>query len=114
LKEQVRENVKPEAVIITDSAPAYNGIVKHFEGHEIVNHKQDEYVRGIWHTNTIEGAFGHFKRMVLGIYHQISPKHLQCYTDEFCLRWNTRKFRTQDRFDLVISNTRLTYQDLIK
>jgi transposase-like protein len=116
LKQQIRENVSPEAIIITDSLPAYVGTIKHFEGHEVVNHKQDEYVCGTWHTNTIEGAFGLFKRMIIGIYHQISPKHLSSYTDEFTLRYNTRKFGTQERFDMVLANVegRLTYKTLIK
>jgi transposase-like protein len=115
-KEHVRENVNPEAIIITDAATAYKGLDKEFEGHEVVNHIQDEFVRGDFHTNSIEGAFGLFKRMVIGIYHQISPKHLQSYVDEFVLRFNTRKFKTQNRFDFVlsaISGKRLTYKELI-
>lgn len=116
LKQHVQENVNPEAFIITDGANAYKGLDKMFEGHEIVNHLENEYVRGCFHTNTIEGAFGLFKRMVIGIYHQMSHKHLQSYVDEFTLRYNTRKFGTQSRFNLVLSSVagkKLTYENLI-
>jgi hypothetical protein len=116
LKQHVQNNVAPEALVITDGLNAYSGLANSFEGHEVVNHKENEYVRGDFHTNSIEGAFGLFKRMVIGIYHQISPKHLQSYVDEFTLRYNTRKFGTQGRFDLVLSSIagkRLKLQDLI-
>src|SRR5205823_2098683 len=74
LKQHVQENVKPEAVIVTDGLNAYRGLNEIFEGHEIVNHLEDEFVRGLFHTNSIEGAFGLFKRMILGIYHSTSKK----------------------------------------
>ena len=33
---------------------------------------EDEYVRGLFHTNSVEGSFGLFKRMIYSIYHQTS------------------------------------------
>ena len=67
----VKNNVDKDAVIITDSLPSYNGLNNHFVGHEVVNHDANEYVRdSVIHTNTIEGAFSHFKRSIYGIYHQ--------------------------------------------
>ena len=50
-----------------------------------------------------------------GIYNCVSKDHLQAYVDEFTLRFNTRKFNTQSRFDLILSafaNKRLTYNNL--
>lgn len=115
-KEQVQEVVAPEAVLITDGANAYKGADKIFEGHEVVNHSEDEYVneRG-FHTNGIEGSFGLFKRMVFGIYHQISPKHTQRYLDEFTYRYNSRKIKDADRFTISLKNTygRLDYKTLV-
>lgn len=103
-KEQVQEIVAPEGVLVTDGANAYKGADKIFEGHEVVNHTEDEYVneRG-FHTNGIEGAFGLFKRMVFGIYHQITPKHTQRYLDEFTYRYNSRKMKDADRFILTLT-----------
>ena len=69
------------------------------------------------HTNGIENFWSHLKRGIDGIYHSISKQHLQSYIDEFTLRFNTRKFDTQARFDLVLSavtGKKLTYETLIK
>ncbi|HNP24672.1 MAG TPA: IS1595 family transposase [Panacibacter sp.] len=114
LKEQVKENVAPEAVIVTDGLNAYRGLDKDFEGHEIVNHMEDEYVRGLFHTNSVEGSFGLFKRMIYGIYHQTSKKHLHRYCDEFTYRYNSRKLKDADRFNISLSRVegRLDYKTL--
>ena len=116
LKQQVCENVNPEAVIITDTLNAYNGLDKLFEGHETVNHKEDEFVRGLFHTNGIEGAFGLFKRMIIGIYHQTSVKHLSRYCDEFVYRYNSRKISDGERFNFTLTRVEgaLSYKKLTK
>ena len=112
----VYENVKLDSIVMTDEFIAYQNLGKHFE-HYTVNHSAKEFVNGMAHTNGIENFWSHLKRGIDGIYHSISKEHLQSYVDEFVLRFNTRKFSTQGRFDFVLSaitNTRLTYQDLIK
>ena len=43
------------------------------------------------HTNTIEGAFGLFKRALVGSFYQVSKKHLDRYLDEFEFRYKNRK-----------------------
>jgi transposase-like protein len=115
LKQQVKDNVKPEALVITDGLNAYTGLADTYEGHEVVNHKKEEYVRGEFHTNSIEGAFGLFKRMVFGIYHQISPKHSQRYCDEFTYRYNSRMIKDAERFTLSLRKAegRLDYKTLV-
>jgi hypothetical protein len=60
---------------MTDTANTYVKVGKEFAHHETVDHRKSEYGRGIFNTNSIEGAFSHFDRMVIGIYHSISPKH---------------------------------------
>lgn len=115
LKDMVRQNVSKEAVIVTDSFIAYKGLNKEFAGHEVINHIIDEYVRGVWHTNTIEGYWSFLKRSIYGIYHHVSPKHLQVYCEENSYRYNTRKIKDAERFELTIqkSEGRLTYNQLI-
>ena len=112
----IKENVKAESKIMTDEYPAYDGLKENYT-HKTVNHGAKEYVNEMAHTNGIENFWSHLKRGIDGIYHWVSVDHLQSYCDEFTLRFNTRKFGTQQRFDFVlaaISNTRLTYKDLIK
>jgi transposase-like protein len=112
----IQANVAEDALIITDSSTMY-GSLKHSYSHEVVNHVNKEYVRGAMHTNTIEGFFSQLKRGIYGIYHQVSPKHLHRYCEEFSYRYNTRKGTDIARFEDAVknvNNVRLTYADLIK
>lgn len=107
--------VEQDSTIMTDEYTAYKDL-KHCYTHNKVNHSAKEYVNAMAHTNGIENFWSHLKRGVDGIYHWVSKGHLQSYVDEFTLRFNTRKFNTQRRFDLVLSavaNKRLTYKTLI-
>jgi hypothetical protein len=81
----------------------------------VVKHSDGEYVRGAFHTNTIEGFWSLLKRGIYGIYHQVSPKHLQRYCDEFAARYNSRDIKDNERFELSVKNSegRLTYNRLI-
>ena len=116
IKPVLYANIQKDATVVTDGFGAYKDIDKVFARHEKVNHSQKEYVRGIYHTNTIEGFWSILKRGIIGIYHHVSKKHLDKYLDEFEYRYNTRKIACYDRFNLLLSlcNTRLTYQNLIK
>lgn len=80
----------------------------------VVKHSDGEYVRGAFHTNTIEGFWSLLKRGIYGIYHQVSPKHLQRYCDEFAARYNSRDIKDNERFELSVKNSagRLTYNQL--
>ena len=112
----VYENVELDSIVMTDEYPAYNDL-KNGYTHLKVNHGAKEYVNQMAHTNGIENFWSHLKRGIDGIYHWVSKDHLQSYVDEFTLRFNTRKFGTQQRFDLVLSaiaGKRLSYQNLIK
>lgn len=77
--------------VMTDELPAYKGVGDADTIHETVTHSKKEYVRGDIHTNTVEGAFGLFKRSIVGSFHQISVKHMDRYLDEFEFRYNNRK-----------------------
>ena len=112
----IYENVKPDSILMTDELAAYQHLKKDFE-HHAVNHSAKQFVNKMASTNGIENFWSHLKRGIDGIYHQVSKGHLQSYIDEFTLRFNTRDFNTQGRFDLIlsaVSNKRLTYQQLIK
>lgn len=115
LKQMVKQHIEPSAIVITDSLNAYSGLAKTYSQHEVVNHIQDEYVRGMYHTNSIEGFFSLLKRGIYGIYHQVSPKHLSRYCDEFAHRYNSRHLKDGDRFTLSLCNLegRLTYKQLV-
>jgi hypothetical protein len=47
-------------------------------------------VRGIVHTNTVEGFYSVFKRGMKGVYQHCSEAHLHRYVSEFDFRYNNR------------------------
>jgi transposase-like protein len=110
----IRQNVKKDSLVITDGLGSYEMLHKDFPTHEVVNHRNQEYVRGQFHTNTIEGAFSLLKRSIIGIYHKTSPIHLSRYCDETMLRYNTRKMKDPARFEHLLQSCtgRLDYKTL--
>lgn len=113
LKPIIEGMVKKGSIIVTDEWLAYKGLAKNF-AHIVINHQENEYVRGGFDNNGLEGFWALLKRGIYGIYHQVSPKHLNKYCDEFSFRYNARKASVNDRFDFSLENsTRLTYKALI-
>lgn len=106
--------VKQGSIVITDEWRSYQGLDGMY-AHVVVNHTDGEYTRGAFHNNTIEGFWSLLKRGLYGIYHQVSPKHLTRYCDEFTYRYNNRKMADIERFNLTLQrvNGRLKYHDLI-
>jgi transposase-like protein len=110
----LRDNVRRETKLMTDTASYYKGGVG-FKSHEMVNHEIDEYVRGDVHTNTIEGFFSIFKRGMKGVYQHCSEKHLHRYLAEFDFRYSNRirlgidDIARADRALKGIVGKRLTY-----
>ena len=115
LKDIVRRHVNKQATVITDSLISYKGLDREYKLHEVVNHIEEEFVKeGNIHTNSIEGAFGLLKRGIIGIYHQVSVKHLERYCDEFAYRYNSRKMKDAERFNCSLQRIekRLDYKTL--
>jgi transposase-like protein len=112
----LEKHVDTDSVLMTDSATTYTTIGKEYSFHGVVDHSKSEYVKDeVCHTNTLEGAFSLFDRMVIGIYHNISKKHLQAYCNESAYRYNTRKAHITTRFEDTVakcSGVRLTYKTL--
>jgi transposase-like protein len=90
LKGAIRELVDRRSRIMTDEWNSYRGLAAEFPSHERVSHKEHEYARGDAHTNTAESSFAILKRGIIGVYHNVSKKHLPRYLAEFDFRWNTR------------------------
>jgi transposase len=85
----ILENVTPKTTVTTDGHAAYSSLGRSYE-HVAINHDAKEYVRGIHHTNTIEGHWSLFKRAVKGTHVHISSKHAWKYISEFSYRRNMR------------------------
>ena len=102
LQKFVADTAADGATVFTDDAAAYKGMP--FE-HESVRHSVGEYVRDMAHTNGIESFWATLKRAHKGVYHKISPKHLQRYVDEFAGRHGIREQDTITQMQNVVSRT---------
>lgn len=114
LKKVLTENLSKSAKLMTDELPVYKNIEKQFASHEVVTHKNYEYVRGNVTTNTVEGYFGLLKRGINGIYHHVSREHLHRYLAEFDFRYNHRKIDDNEKTISAIAGferKRLIYWD---
>jgi transposase-like protein len=111
----LKDNIDITANLITDSEKAYIQVGKKYKSHQSVNHTVREYVKdnGV-HTNTIEGAFGLFRRCIIGTYHKLSPKHLSRYCDEMAFRYNLRNIKDGERFEYTLGRieTPLSWKEL--
>ena len=94
----IQQFVEEGSRVITDELNAYNGLSDLGYDHSVVNHGTEEYANGDIFTNSIEGFWSHFRRMITGCYHDVSDEHLQSYIDEAVYRWNTRKMSESERF----------------
>lgn len=111
--EFIQNNLKKNVNLITDASPIYNKIGRKYN-HIIINHSAGVYRFEGHTTNHMENYWSVLKRGIYGIYHQVSVKHLQRYCDEFAFRFNSRKMKDNDRFELTLTRLtgRLKYNDL--
>lgn len=116
VSELIQSIIEKDATMVTDSYSIYKHLSKsNVYCHKVVNHKAGEYIKDGFHTNSVEGFFGLLKRGIYGIYHSVSPWHLQRYCDEFSSRYNSRKKTDDERFERSVKNSegRLKYNQLI-
>ena len=94
----IKKHVTPKSTIYTDEFAAYNkvrylrtddGIPLQYR-HRRIKHSDGVYVKGDIHTNTVEGLWSLIKNGIRGVYHSVSPDHLQSYLDEYTFRYNRR------------------------
>jgi transposase-like protein len=86
----IHKVVSPNVELLTtDEHPAY-GKLNRIYPHQIIQHRDNQYVRGVIHTNNIESFWALLKRGVIGTYHHVSKKYLPLYLNEFEFRFNNR------------------------
>jgi transposase-like protein len=94
IKRVLGEHVVLDSTLNTDEAQHYKQPGKAFDGHDAVNHGNEEYVRRegekVTTTNTVEGFFGIFKRGMKGVYQHCGEQHLHRYLAEFDFRYSNR------------------------
>jgi transposase-like protein len=112
----VSQFVEEGTTVYTDELSSYSKLVDNGYVHFFVCHNQREFVKanGI-HTNSIEGFWAHFKRVVFSTYHMVSKDYLQRYIDEQVYRWNTRDMDESTRFEdmFVKACKKFDYTDVL-
>ena len=110
----VEQWVERGSIMVTDEWKAYNSL-KNDYFHITVNHQEGQYVNGCFTSNGVENFWSLFKRGVIGTFHNISPQHIQRYTDEFAFRYNRKGKKNSELFDTAIkqcSEATITYKEL--
>lgn len=100
----IKNHIKVGSVVYTDETNIYCNLNDNGYVREIVNHSQKEFAVGRKYTNTIEGFWGQFKRMVYGTYHFVSRYYMQRYIDEAVFRYNNRKKKGGERFAALMEH----------
>jgi transposase-like protein len=107
-----KETITPGATIRTDGLNSYNAL--NDEGYEQEGEKFDPE-NNPEHLHWLHVIISNLKTFILGTYHGLDKKHLQRYFDEFCYRFNRRRFGNQ-LFNRLLnasaSTTTITYAQL--
>jgi len=90
IKPVLKRTIEPGATLITDGFGGYHRLDRHFKDHLVINHARDEFVRGEYHVNSLEGFWSLLKRGIQGQYHMITQRYLQSYVNEFSFRYSNR------------------------
>ena len=99
LKPYIQQFCADDAHLFTDELSSYSCLDRMGYQHGVIEHGKRQYSNGKGLTiNSIEGFWGHFKRMVFGTYHFVSKSYLQRYVDEAIYRYNTRGTSETYRF----------------
>lgn len=102
LRQIIVKHVDKSSVLVTDGHKGYLGLDKVFKQHEVVNHKQNEYVRDGYTTNNLENYWSTLKRMIKGTHIHVSKEYLPLYINENTFRYMYRKQPAQ-MLDIILS-----------
>ena len=114
LRELLERLTLPGTTVVTDQHAGYNGLTG--RTHIAVNHGKGQYVDDEGNTtNGIESLWAEVERVLKGIFHQVSVKHLPRYLAEFMWRHNHATVGVLEQMGAVVRNMagrRLRLQDM--
>ena len=111
--EMANDTIAPGATIRTDGLNVYTSLNK--AGYEQQGEKFDPE-NNPQHLHWLHVIISNLKACIIGTYHGLDKKHLQSYFDEFCWRFNRRRFGNQlfnRLLEACASSTTITYLQLI-
>jgi transposase-like protein len=115
LKRVIYDTVESGSVLVTDDHHSYHVMMDYYD-HKTVDHSAYQFSDGRYSTNGVENMWSHLKRMIGGIYVNVTPKHLQRYCDEFAFKFNTRHLSGGEKLKYLLQsiNCRLSYKNLTR
>ncbi|HFC8550453.1 TPA: IS1595 family transposase [Neisseria lactamica] len=90
--------IKAGSRIHADENPAYDGLIVRYDLRR-VNHQREYGTSDGINNNLAESYFGRFKRMIVGTYHKIGNRYLDCYAGECAYREDHRRYDNRRLFD---------------
>jgi transposase-like protein len=113
ISEIAKRTIEPDAKVYTDGLSPYGKLST--EGYE--HHAENfDPKKNPDHLHWLHTIISNLKAFIGGTYHGLDKKHLQRYFDEFCYRFNRRKFEEQLFNRLLaacVEGTFMTYKQLI-
>ena len=98
----IQKTTSPGTAVYTDQHAGYKNLPG--RDHQFVNHSVGEYwVDGV-STNWIDSVWASLKRILMGVHHHVSRKHLHRYLTAFVWRHNHRHERVEDRMASLVRN----------
>lgn len=112
LIEFAEKNIIPGTTISSDAYHSYRALAKEGYSHEFKVYNVKESPD---HLHWLHTIISNAKAFVGGTFHGLDSKHLQAYLDEFCYRFNRRKFKGEwfSRLASICALTKtITYSEL--
>ncbi|MFC0274741.1 IS1595 family transposase [Metabacillus herbersteinensis] len=107
------KSIQPGSTISSDAYHSYRALDGFGYKHEYQVYNAKETPD---HLNWLHTVLSNAKAFVGGTFHGLDSKHLQSYLDEFCYRFNRRKFKGEwfSRLVTLCASTRtITYSELV-
>ena len=111
--EMAQETITAGSTISTDGLSAYNALNEAGYDHQGEKFDPENNPK---HLHWVHVVISNLKALIMGTYHGLDKKHLQRYFDEFCWRFNRRRFGNQlfnRLLEACASTTTITYEQLI-
>jgi transposase-like protein len=107
-----KKSIQPGSTISSDAYRSYRALEGAGFNHEyqVYNAKESPD-----HLHWLHTVLSNAKAFVGGTFHGLDSKHLQSYLDEFCYRFNRRKFKGEwfSRLGTLCASTKtITYSEL--
>ena len=112
VKSFLQEGIRPKQTIKSDGWQSYNVAEQLGHAHQV------EFILGRKAHDVLKWVHilaSNAKAFILGTYHGLDRKHIQSYLDEYCFRFNRRRWNRQlfDRLLMAgVSSKGLTYAEL--